>query len=76
MLSYFIKKTELNKIDKTLFFTFLSLFLIGIFTFFSASMSILNKGNLKFYNMLESQGYASGYYFIFNSFFDTLCLNL
>jgi cell division protein FtsW len=38
--------------------TFISLFLIGGITFFSATFGILNRNEIKFYGMLEGQLYA------------------
>ncbi len=58
MLENILNKIEIKKINKSVFFTFLSLFLIGGGTFFSATFGILNRNPAKFYAMLEGQLYA------------------
>jgi cell division protein FtsW len=49
---------DFEKINKPLFFSFLLLFIIGIFTFGSASMGILGRNEIKFYGIIESQALA------------------
>lgn len=61
MLDKIINFFEFEKINKTIFICFILLFVIGIFTFGSASMGILARNDIKFYGVLESQVIA---YFI------------
>jgi cell division protein FtsW len=58
MFKNLYEKLEVWKINKSIFFCSLSLVLIGAIAFFSAAMGILNRNEIKFYGMIQSQIYA------------------
>ncbi len=67
ILNKISKRFEFDLIRIDLFFVTLALFLIGAITFFSASLGILNRNEIKFYNIIESQviAYSIGLFLFF-----------
>lgn len=55
MLEKFLDSFEIEKVNKTILFCFVALFIIGILTFGSATMGILARNEIKFYGVLQSQ---------------------
>lgn len=46
---------EFNKVNKILLVTIFLLLIVGLFTFLSASIGVLGRNEIKFYNILEGQ---------------------
>ncbi len=67
-MSFIIEKflKEIEKLDKYIAFSFLTLIIGGFIIFTSASLGILARSDFKFYNMLQSQltGIALAVFFI------------
>lgn len=58
MFKNIYERLELWKIDKLLFVSIVLLVGIGAIAFFSATLGILNRNEIKFYGMIQSQIYA------------------
>ncbi len=58
MLEKIYDKLEIDYISKSILLPFLAIISLGAIAFFSASLGILNRNEVKFYGMIESQMYA------------------